>query len=72
MKNQKLMIRTLTNRNFRQNRGRNAVAVLAVTLTTMMFTTLFTLAGSMEKNMTEMYFYQAGTRARSLRKADHG
>lgn len=68
MKNQKFMIRTLTNRSFRQNRGRNAVAVLAVVLTTMMFTTLFTLAGSMEKNMTEMYFYQAGTRAHASAK----
>lgn len=57
------ILQTLTNRSFRQNRGRNVVAVLAVVLTTMMFTALFTLAQSMGRNMTEMYLRQSGTKA---------
>lgn len=57
------MINTLTKRSFQNNRRRNLVAVLAIILTTMMFTALFTLAQSMEKNMTLMYLRQAGTMA---------
>lgn len=57
------ILHTITNRSFRQNRGRNVVAVLAVVLTTMMFTALFTLAQSMGRNMTEMYLRQSGTKA---------
>lgn len=57
------ILQTLTNSSFRQNRGRNVVAVLAVVLTTMMFTALFTLAQSMGRNMTEMYLRQSGTKA---------
>lgn len=57
------ILQILTNRSFRQNRGRNVVAVLAVVLTTMMFTALFTLAQSMGRNMTEMYLRQSGTKA---------
>jgi len=57
------ILQTLTNRSFRQNRGRNVVAVLAIVLTTMMFTALFTLAQSMGRNMTEMYLRQSGTKA---------
>lgn len=68
MKAQKIMIRTLTKRSFKQNKGRNFVAVLAIVLTTMMFTTLFTLAESLGKNMTEMYFRQAGTKAHASAK----
>ena len=53
-------VRTLANRSFRQNRGRNLVAVLAILLTTLMFTTLFTLAQSMSRNLLEMTFRQIG------------
>lgn len=49
-------IRVLNQRTFRKNRGRNLVAVLAILMTTMMFTTLFTLAQSMNKNLIEMTF----------------
>ncbi len=62
------ILRTLTKRSFRQNRGRNLVAVLAIILTTMMFTTLFTLAQSMGRNMTEMYLRQSGTKAHASTK----
>lgn len=62
------MIRTLTNRSFQKNKGRNLVAVLAIFLTTMMFTTLFTLAQSMGQNITEMYLRQSGTTAHASTK----
>lgn len=62
-KNQTNVIRILSQRSFRQNKGRNLVAVLAIVLTTIMFTTLFTLAQSMKRNMTEMYLLQSGTKA---------
>ena len=39
------------------------MAVFAILLTAMMFTTLLTLAMSMEKNLTEMYLRQSGTSA---------
>lgn len=48
MKTEKLFrpIPTLSKRMFHTSRGRNLVAVLAILLTTMMFTTLFTQVGS--------------------------
>lgn len=67
-KSQTNIIRTLTRRSFRQNKGRNLVAVLAIVLTTMMFTTLFTLTQSMGRNMTEMYLRQSGTKAHASTK----
>lgn len=69
MKEQKSMIRTLTNRSFKKNKGRNRVAVLAIVMTTMMFTTLFTLAQGLSKNMTEMYLRQSGTKAHTTTKS---
>lgn len=68
MKEQKSMIRILTDRSFQKNKGRNLVAILAIVMTTMMFTTLFTLAQSLTKNMTEMYLYQSGTKAHTTTK----
>lgn len=53
-------IKTLTKRSFKQNRGRNIVAVMAIILTTLMFTTLFVLTQSLNKNMIEMTFRQTG------------
>ncbi len=50
----------LNRRTFRQNKGRNLVAVLAIILTTLMFTTLFVLSQSMSRNMIEMTFRQTG------------
>ena len=60
MKNQTSILHTLTGRSFRANRARNIVAVIAIVLTTLMFTTLFVLAQSMQKNMIEMTFRQTG------------
>lgn len=56
-------IPVLTQRMFRANRGRNLVAVLAILLTTMMFTTLFTLTQSMSRTLVEMTFRQTGYNA---------
>ena len=53
-------IKVLNRRMFRANRGRNVVAVLAIVLTTLLFTTLFTLAQSMSRNLVEMTFRQTG------------
>lgn len=53
-------IQTLNQRTFKKNKGRNLVAVIAILMTTIMFTTLFTLAQSMRKNMVEMAFRQTG------------
>lgn len=53
-------MRTLARRSFRANRGRNVVAIIAIVLTTMMFTSLFVLSQSMVTNMREMYVQQAG------------
>lgn len=50
----------LNRRTFRQNKGRNLVAVLAIVLTTLMFTTLFVLSQSMSRNIIEMTFRQTG------------
>lgn len=68
MKIQNTMIHTLAKRSFKKNKGRNLVAVLAIFLTTMMFTSLFTLAQSMESNMTEMYLRQYGQLAHASTK----
>lgn len=53
-------MKTLTKRSFKQNKGRNIVAVMAIILTTLMFTTLFVLTQSMNQNMIEMTFRQTG------------
>ncbi len=53
-------IQTLNRRTFKKNKGRNLVAITAILMTTIMFTTLFTLAQSMSKNMVEMTFRQTG------------
>lgn len=53
-------ISVLNRRIFRHNKGRNLVAVLAIVLTTLMFTTLFVLSQSMNKNLVEMAFRQTG------------
>lgn len=60
MKGQKSMIRTLTSRSFRANKTRNLIAVFAIVLTTVMFTSLFVLSQSMVQNLQDMNFQQAG------------
>lgn len=60
MRSQTSILRTLSRRSFRANRRRNLVAILAIILTTMMFTSLFVLSQSMIENMQQMYIQQAG------------
>ena len=60
MKRQKSMIRILTNRSFKANKTRNLVAIFAIVLTTVMFTSLFVLSQSMVENLRNMNFQQAG------------
>ena len=60
MKGQKSIIRTLTNRSFKANKTHNLIAVFAIVLTTVMFTSLFVLSQSMVENMRNMNFQQAG------------
>ncbi len=50
----------LNKRLFQKNKGRNLAAVTAIALTTLMFTTLFVLSQSMNKNLIEMTFRQTG------------
>lgn len=68
MKSQTSILRALSQRSFRSNKGRNLAAVLAILLTAMMFTALFTLAQSMSQNMTAMYLWQSGTMAHASAK----
>lgn len=60
MRPQTSILRTLSRRSFRANRRRNLVAIFAIILTTMMFTSLFVLSQSMIGNMQQMYIQQAG------------
>ena len=62
-------IKTLNSRLFKKNKGRNMVAVLAILMTSLMFTTLFTLAQSMSRNMIEMTFRQTGYDAQASFKS---
>mgnify|MGYP003283418497 FL=1 len=62
-------IKTLNKRTFKQKKGRNFVAVIAIILTTMLFTTLFVLSQSMTENFREMTFRQAGYDAQASFKS---
>ena len=53
-------VRVISRRTFQNNRARNITAVLAILMTTLMFTTLFTLARSMSENLIKMTFRQTG------------
>ncbi len=48
IKNQKVVNR-IADRTRKAGKGRNIIAVLAIALTTVLFTTLFTVGGSMVK-----------------------
>ena len=53
-------VKVISQRTFHNNKARNIVAVLAILMTTLMFTTLFTLARSMSENLIKMTFRQTG------------
>lgn len=60
MKEQKQILRTLIKRSFQTNQMRNLMAVFAIILTTIMFTSLFVLSQSMVENIQNMNFQQSG------------
>ena len=62
VKNQKA-IRRLAARNFRASGMRNIVAILAIMLTAILFTALFTIGGSMILSMQQSTMRQVGTSA---------
>ena len=54
-------ISRISARSIRNNHTRNRIAILAIMLTTILFTTLFTIAGSMLDTMQEQTARQVGT-----------
>lgn len=56
----KACIRELSKKSFQASGTRNRIAILAIALTTMLFTTLFTVAMSMNTAFQESNFRQAG------------
>ena len=59
IKNQKVVNR-IADRTRKAGKGRNIIAVLAIALTTVLFTTLFTVGGSMVKKQQEETMRQVG------------
>ena len=56
--NNKAIIKKLANRSFRSNRMRNVIAVIAIALTTFLFTSVLTIGmgtkGTLEYSMAKM------------------
>ena len=56
--NNKAVIKKLANRSFRSNKMRNVIAVIAIALTTFLFTAVLTIGmgakGTLEYNMAKM------------------
>lgn len=61
--NNKIVIRRITRRSLHANRVRNAFATLAIILTTLMLTSVFTILLSLGKNMNTMQLRLQGTKA---------
>ena len=59
----KKVIRSLSWRTMREKGWKNLIAVLAIALTTLLFTALFTVGGSMIESIQEATFRQIGTSA---------
>ena len=59
IKNQKVVNR-IADRTRKAGKGRNIIAVLAIALTTVLFTTLFTVGGSIVKKQQEETMRQLG------------
>ena len=58
--NSKKAIRRLSNRSFRANVSRNVIAVIAIALTAILFTALFTVGSGMIENIQRQTMRQAG------------
>lgn len=61
--NNQIAVRRISRRSLKQNRTRNLFTVLAIILTTFMFTTVFGIGFSLVRNMKTMYLRQQGTKA---------
>lgn len=59
----KKRIRTLSYRTMKEKKGKNIIAVLAIALTTLLFTALFTIGASMLASIEEATMRQVGTTA---------
>lgn len=57
------VIRTLSYRTMREKKWKNLIAILAIALTSVLFTALFTVGGSMLTSFQESTFRQIGTSA---------
>ncbi len=57
----KKCIRRLSFKNMKSAKGRNVIAVIAITLTTLLFTALFTIIGSISYGFEQSNFRQIGT-----------
>lgn len=57
------VIRTLSYRTMREKKWKNLIAILAIALTSVLFTALFTVGGSMITTFEESTFRQVGSRA---------
>lgn len=67
VKNKKV-IKNLSDKSFRANKSRNLIAVFAIALTTMMFTTLFTIGIGTMENFERQTMMQAGGDAHGVIK----
>lgn len=61
--NNREIVRKIAFRSMKQNRIRNGIVILAVILTTFMFTTIFTIGASLAEGMVVMLTRQQGTRS---------
>ena len=53
-------IRRLSDRSLKSSRNRNIIAVIAIALTTVLFTSLFTIGASINYSFQQQNFRQAG------------
>lgn len=59
--NNQAVIKTISNRSLKQNRMRNICVILAIILTTLMFTNVFTIGFSLAKNLNTTMIRNQGT-----------
>ncbi len=61
--NNQAFLRDISKKMLKQNKLRNRITIVAILLTTFMFTTIFTIGFSDAYNLMQMYLRQQGTRA---------
>lgn len=61
--NNQIAVKRISKRSMKNNRARNTFAILAIVLTTFMFTTVFSVGFSMAKNMSIMLLRQQGNKS---------